>query len=148
MKSNPVTNASHFAEFVAAQDRVYGDVLAELSAARKATHWMWFIFPQLVGLGSSLMAKKFALSSVDEARAYLEHPILGPRLLACTRLMLSTQEPTISHILGAPDDVKFHSCMTLFSIAAPDQKEFREALDKFFDGKTDARTLALVQQSS
>ena len=131
--------------FVEAQSTVYVQVLAELAAGRKRTHWMWFIFPQIKGLGSSDMARHYALASLEEARAYLAHPVLGPRLRECTGLVNAVQNREITQILGYPDDLKFRSSMTLFAHAAdPDDEEddcFAEALSLFFDGSPDAATL-------
>jgi uncharacterized protein (DUF1810 family) len=134
------------AEFVAAQQSVYGQVVCELEAGKKQSHWMWFIFPQLAGLGSSHMAWKFAIASVDEAKAYLQHPILGPRLMECTRLMLAAADNDVSAILGYPDDLKFRSCLTLFAAAEPAEPLFQAALDKFFGGERDPRTVELLHQ--
>jgi uncharacterized protein (DUF1810 family) len=139
-------NESKFALFVSAQDEVYRAVLAELSSGRKATHWMWFIFPQLAGLGVSSMAQKFSIASLDEARAYLAHPTLGARLLECTKLLLSLPEVNVTRVLGSPDDVKFRSCMTLFSIADPAAPVFHTALTKYFDGVPDSRTISLLER--
>jgi uncharacterized protein (DUF1810 family) len=133
------------AEFVAAQDPVYDEVLRELAAGRKETHWIWFIFPQLAGLGQSSMSKKFALASKAEARSYLEHPVLGPRLRECTRLMLASPNRSIAAILGPPDDLKFRSSMTLFAAAAPEEPIFEAALEKFFAGERDPLTLGLLR---
>jgi uncharacterized protein (DUF1810 family) len=132
------------AEFVRAQDAVYDDVLRELAAGRKETHWMWFVFPQLAGLGSSRMAQKFAIASLDEARRYLAHRVLGPRLAECTRLMLATPHNDVRAILGYPDDLKFRSSMTLFAATAPQEQVFREALAMFFGGEEDERTIELL----
>lgn len=139
-----MTTESRLAEFVAAQDEVYEDVKRELAAGRKETHWSWFIFPQLSGLGRSSMSRKFALASKDEARRYLAHPVLGPRLRECTRLMLASPERDVSSILGPPDDLKFRSSMTLFAAAVPEEPLFKEALVKFFDGEPDPLTLSLL----
>ena len=127
--------------FVDAQDPVYARVRAELCNGQKESHWMWFIFPQIKGLGSSPMAIKFAISSRAEARDYLEHPILGPKLRECTRLVTNVQGRTIEEILGRPDDLKFRSSMTLFSGVAADAKDFTDALEKFYGGKRDRATL-------
>src|SRR6185369_8221544 len=108
-------DAFNLQRFVDAQDKVYARVVAELSAGRKQSHWMWFIFPQLAGLGFSAMAQRYAISSPEEAAAYLTHDILGPRLVECTRLVLAVPDKTILAILGSPDDLKFRSSMTLFS---------------------------------
>jgi uncharacterized protein (DUF1810 family) len=132
------------ARFVEAQDPVWRDVLAELGAGRKRTHWMWFVFPQVAGLGSSAASARYGLASVDEARAYLAHPVLGPRLEACTRLMLATEGGTAREILGTPDDMKFRSSMTIFGLADPGNPLFREALDRFCGGAPDPRTLQIA----
>ena len=130
--------------FLAAQDGVIDTVLAELRAARKRTHWMWFVFPQLRGLGSSPMAQHYGIASLDEARAYLAHPVLGPRLRQCCELMLAAPPRRSAHdILGSPDDLKFRSCLTLFSLADPQEAVFRQALQRFYAGAPDPRTLAL-----
>lgn len=134
------------AEFVTAQDAVYGQVLRELAGGQKRSHWMWFIFPQLAGLGTSHMARKFAIQSLEEARAYLQHEILGPRLKECARLMLAAPNHDVSAILGNPDNLKFRSCMTLFAAAEPSEPLFQAALDKFFDGQPDSRTLELLNE--
>ena len=127
--------------FVAAQDGVYGDVVAELRAGRKRSHWMWFVFPQIAGLGSSAMAKRYAIASRAEAEAYLAHPVLGERLRACTDLVLAVRDRDITAILGSPDDVKFRSSMTLFGRAAPGEARFGAALDRYFGGEPDVATL-------
>src|SRR5262245_63795612 len=116
-QSSRTDSGSNFAHFVTAQNAVYDHVLRELKAGRKQSHWMWFIFPQLAGLGTSYMAQRFALSSLAEAQAYFAHSILGPRLREYTRLLLAAPHDDISDILGYPDDLKFHSCMTLFAAA-------------------------------
>ncbi|WP_374471800.1 DUF1810 domain-containing protein [Phenylobacterium sp.] len=132
------------ARFVAAQAGVYDTALAELSAGRKRTHWMWFVFPQLAGLGSSPTAQRYAVSGVEEAKAYLAHPVLGPRLMACTAALLAVQDRSAHEIFGSPDDLKFRSSMTLFAAAAPAEPAFREALARYFGGQPDPRTLALL----
>ena len=130
--------------FVEAQAHVYDDVLDELLAGRKTSHWMWFVFPQLRGLGHSATAERYGIASLDEARAYLAHPLLGPRLRACTRLVLGAQGRSVHAIFGTPDDFKFRSCMTLFGFASPDEDVFDEALGRYFGGEPDPRTLALL----
>ena len=130
--------------FVAAQDAVYEAVRAELSAGRKASHWMWFVFPQLRGLGRSATALHYGLASREEALAYWRHPVLGLRLKECCELVLATQGRTAHEIFGSPDDLKFRSCMTLFAEVAPDEPVFRRALARFFDAEPDPRTLALL----
>ena len=127
--------------FVDAQASVIGRVEAEIAAGRKTSHWMWFVFPQLRGLGSSAMAQRYGIGSLAEARAYAAHPLLGARLRRCTALMVAVPGKSAHEILGAPDDLKFRSSMTLFAHAAPDELLFRGALERFFGGEGDARTL-------
>ena len=127
--------------FVVAQAPVYGAVTAELSAGRKTTHWMWFVFPQIEGLGLSAMAQRYAIGSLAEAQAYLAHPVLGRRLRDCTALVNAVEGRPIRAILGSPDDLKFRSCMTLFAEAA-EEPVFRQALDRYFAGAPDPETLA------
>jgi uncharacterized protein (DUF1810 family) len=136
-----MSDDSQLGRFVEAQDRdgTYDRALAELRARRKTSHWMWFVFPQIEGLGRSAMAQHYALASVDEARAYLAHPVLGPRLLDCTSALLETTG-SADGILGAVDAMKLRSSMTLFAAAAPDEPCFARALDRFFDGKADPAT--------
>jgi uncharacterized protein (DUF1810 family) len=129
--------------FVDAQAGVIGTVGKELRAGRKRSHWMWFVFPQLRGLGMSSTAQFYGLASLDEARAYLAHPVLGPRLLECCALMLAVPGRSAHEILGSPDDLKFRSCLTLFSLAAPDEAVFRQGLERFYGGEPDPRTVAL-----
>ncbi len=136
-----------FAEFVAAQNQCYDRVRRELGAGSKQTHWIWFIFPQLAGLGSSAMAVKFALGSLDEARCYFQHPILGPRLLECIQLILAIPNRRIDSILGFPDNLKLHSCLTLFAIAEPKEPLFRQALEKYFNGTHDPGTIKILGTS-
>ncbi|TFW30897.1 DUF1810 domain-containing protein [Massilia horti] len=127
--------------FVTAQDEVYQTVLSELRSGHKRTHWMWFIFPQIAGLGSSAMSQKYAISSADEAAAYLGHPVLGPRLRDCTNVVLASVVSSIHEMFDSPDDRKFHSCMTLFADVAPDESLFQACLDKYFDGVADPLTM-------
>jgi len=112
----------------------------------KRTHWMWFIFPQIKGLGLSAMAQHYGIESIDEARAYWQHPILGRRLTECTDLLLRTSAKSAHDIFGAPDDLKLRSCMTLFAETTDAEPVFKQVLDRFFDGRPDARTLALLRQ--
>ena len=128
--------------FVDAQNPVYDQVCSELRQGCKRGHWMWFIFPQIEGLGHSQMAKKFAICSLEEARAYLRHPILGPRLIQCTKLVTDSAGRTIQQVFGYPDDLKFRSSMTLFAHATPDNQVFEDALHKYFGGQYDHLTLA------
>lgn len=134
--------------FLDAQERVYGTVIDELRAGRKSSHWIWFIFPQIVGLGHSGMAQQFAMGSLDEAKTYLQHPVLGPRLRGCTQLVLDTNGRSAEEIFGYPDHLKFRSCMTLFMTAAPDNALFKAALLKYFNGKPDQLTLDILAQQS
>jgi uncharacterized protein (DUF1810 family) len=127
--------------FVGAQNPVWERVVTELRGGRKTSHWMWFIFPQLRGLGSSQMANRFGISSLAEAEAYLAHPILGARLRESTRLVNAIENRTIEQIFGYPDNLKFRSSMTLFAAAAPGEPVFREALEKYFEGIGDRATL-------
>jgi uncharacterized protein (DUF1810 family) len=132
--------------FVDAQDLVYRSVISELRAGVKQSHWMWFVFPQVTGLGRSATAELYAIQSLDEAKAYLAHPLLGGRLRECTQLMLDVSGKSARQILGNPDDLKFFSSMTLFARAARNETLFRDALMKYFDGKEDATTLKLIGQ--
>lgn len=127
--------------FVDAQDQVFNQVCSELRSGSKRSHWMWFIFPQIKGLGHSAVSVKYSISGVEEARAYLNHPILGPRLRECTRLVNQIEWRSIEDIFGYPDDLKFHSSITLFAQAAPEDQVFQEALQKFYKGETDQLTL-------
>ena len=126
--------------FVVAQASVYPHVVRELSDGRKRSHWMWFIFPQLAGLGFSAMAQRFAMSSRAEAKAYLAHEVLGPRLFECTKLVLAVKNKTINDILGSPDDLKFRSSMTLFG-AVCDDPIFAKAISAYYGGEPDQATL-------
>jgi uncharacterized protein (DUF1810 family) len=130
--------------FLDAQHNIYDDVLSELRQKRKTGHWMWFIFPQIKGLGLSPMSQRFAIQSLDEAIAYLEHPILGARLIECTQLLLAARDKPIRHVLGTPDDMKFRSSMTLFAHATKTNHLFVEAIDAHFDGDFDNLTLNLL----
>lgn len=133
--------------FVTAQAQLFDAVLAELRAAKKRSHWMWFIFPQLRALGRSPTAQFYGIASLDEARAYLADPLLGSRLDLCTTTVIGAAAPSLHAIFGSPDDVKFRSSMTLFALAAPEEGSvFRQALDRWCDGRMDERTLALIAQ--
>jgi uncharacterized protein (DUF1810 family) len=127
--------------FVQAQDSVYEEVLSELKNGAKVSHWMWFIFPQIRGLGRSPASIEFAISSHEEARTYLQHPLLGARLKECARLVLSTEGRTIQQIFGSPDDMKLRSSMTLFAQVASGNNIFLKVLDKYFQGVPDPLTL-------
>jgi uncharacterized protein (DUF1810 family) len=138
--------------FVDAQAGVYEQACAELRAGQKRSHWMWFVFPQIRGLGSSEMAVQYAISGREEARAYLDHPVLGARLRECAGIVVELEGKTVEEIFGYPDDLKFHSSMTLFDEAAalfaevegPAERVFHEALKKYFGGKTDRGTLERI----
>jgi uncharacterized protein (DUF1810 family) len=137
----PTADIYNLNRFVQAQNPVYKEVLSELKNGAKVSHWMWFIFPQIKGLGRSPISIKFAISSLEEARAYLNHPVLGPRLKECTHLVLSTQGRSIERIFGSPDDMKFRSSMTLFDQVSPEDDVFAEAVKKYFRGAPDQVTL-------
>jgi uncharacterized protein (DUF1810 family) len=132
------------ARFLDAQAPVIGQVRRELAAGRKASHWMWFVFPQLRGLGHSAMATRYGLTGIEEARAYLAHPVLGARLRECVALVNAAGSDSAAAILGPVDAVKFRSCLTLFAAADPAEPLFRDALARFFGGSPDPRTEALL----
>jgi uncharacterized protein (DUF1810 family) len=126
--------------FVAAQEPVMDRVRNELRQGRKTSHWMWFVFPQIAGLGASAMSQRYAIASLDEARAYQKHPVLGPRLVECVNLVLAVEGRSAHQIFGSPDDLKFRSCLTLFAELGQNDM-FRRALEKYFAGKPDQATL-------
>jgi uncharacterized protein (DUF1810 family) len=130
--------------FVVAQALVYDAVVGELRNGLKATHWMWFIFPQVDGLGVSPTARRYAIRSLTEAEAYLDHPLLGRRLIECTGLVNDIEGKSVHDVFGFPDDMKFHSSLTLFSMLTPAHVVFETALNKYFDGTLDTRTVAIV----
>ena len=131
--------------FVLAQDPVYTEVCAELAAGAKASHWMWFVFPQLKALGRSATAQHFGITSMAEAEAYWQHRVLGPRLKTCTELVLAVEGKTALQIFHSPDDLKFRSSMTLFAQAAPQEPVFNQALTRYFGGAGDVKTLDLLR---
>lgn len=140
-----MADSYNFGRFVTAQAPVIEQVKRELQAGEKRSHWMWFVFPQLGGLGSSPTAQRYAIASIYEARAYLCHPVLGPRLLECTNLVNALPGDRTAHaVFGSPDDLKFRSSMTLFGRADPVEPVFRLALARYFDGGEDPRTIALL----
>ncbi|HEY2575217.1 MAG TPA: DUF1810 domain-containing protein [Streptosporangiaceae bacterium] len=141
-----MTDSYRLERFVTAQDAdgTFQHAVAELQAGRKRGHWMWFIFPQIAGLGQSSMSREFAISSLAEAQAYLRHPVLGPRLTQCAQLVSSIDGKTAAEIFGAVDAMKLRSCMTLFMSAAPDEPAFRSILGKYFDGSPDENTISLL----
>jgi uncharacterized protein (DUF1810 family) len=130
--------------FIDAQERVIDDVRAELSAGHKRSHWMWFVFPQIAGLGSSEMAQRYAIQSRAEAAAYLAHPVLGGRLVELTSILNGLRDRSASDVFGYPDDMKFHSSMTLFALSAADPTVFDEALHRYFGGRPDEATVARI----
>lgn len=132
--------------FVDAQRSVYERALAELQAGRKQSHWMWFIFPQIAGLGHSDMARRYAISDTDEAAAYLQHPLLGPRLEACAEALLDHAERPVRQILGSPDDMKLRSSMTLFASVAPERPQFQAVLNTFYAAEPDPETLSRLRR--
>jgi uncharacterized protein (DUF1810 family) len=132
--------------FVRAQERTYPTALAEVRSGRKRSHWMWYVFPQIAGLGFSETSRRYAIRDTAEARAYLEHPLLGPRLIECFEAALSVDGRTAHEIFGSPDDLKFRSCATLFACVAPSGSVFQRALEKYFGGEGDPRTLELVHE--
>lgn len=141
----PQDAPSRLRRFVLAQESSYKGAISELRRGRKRGHWMWYIFPQLAGLGISPASQKYALRSLDEAAAYLAHPILGPRLLECCRTLLALPENNPTAMLGTPDDIKLRSCATLFAQLPDAPADFRQLLAKFYAGHQDQRTLELLQ---
>jgi uncharacterized protein (DUF1810 family) len=133
--------------FVAAQRATYERALAEIETGRKTSHWIWYIFPQLDGLGFSALAKQYSIKSLEEARAYLAHPILGPRLVHCAGAALAVEGRTAREIFGSPDDLKLKSSATLFALAAGQDSVFHRVLDKYFGGESDAETLQLLKRA-
>ena len=143
-QQNMTTSRFNLQRFIVAQQPLYATVLAEFKGGRKRTHWMWFIFPQVEGLGSSEMAQRYAIKNRAEAAAYLAHPLLGARLLSCAEDLLQVEGRTAHETFGSPDDLKLRSCATLFAAVALDGSVFQQLLRKFFAGEPDARTLALL----
>jgi uncharacterized protein (DUF1810 family) len=134
------------ARFVDAQSLAYDRALAEIRGGRKRSHWMWFIFPQLAGLGVSPMSARFAIASLDEARAYLRHPVLGPRLHECFDVLLQIDGRSAHDVFGSPDDLKLRSCATLFAEVTPPDSVFAQLLERYFGGERDERTLSLLRR--
>lgn len=133
--------------FIAAQQADYQPALAEIRAGRKRSHWMWYVFPQFIGLGSSPTSVQYAIKSRDEAEAYLAHPILGRRLLECAEAVVQIADRSAHEIFGSPDDMKLRSSATLFASVSPDGSVFHRIIDKYFDGKLDDRTIQLMGRS-
>jgi uncharacterized protein (DUF1810 family) len=138
----------NLSRFIQAQGPVFDTVLGELRQGLKQSHWMWFIFPQLVGLGNSPTAIRFAISGLDEAHAYLAHPLLGDRLFQCTNTINVARNLTANEIFGSPDDLKLHSSMTLFRETANNPQPFRAVIERYFGGKADGRTLELLAKQA
>lgn len=137
----------HLDRFVRAQEPDYDRALKEIAGGRKRSHWMWYIFPQVAGLGLSSTSQRYAIGSLDEARAYLGHPILGSRLLECAEATLNVKGRSAHDIFGSPDDMKLRSSATLFALVSPDDSVFHRVLEKYFEGNRDKRTLDLVSRS-
>ena len=147
MLSNTQTENSadfNLQRFVTAQEKLYETVVAELKNGDKQTHWMWFIFPQIDGLGTSTFAKLYAIKSIDEAKAYFNHPLLGARLLECSQILLNIKNKSANDILGFPDYVKLQSCMTLFTLAFPSEKTFSDVLTKYYNNEKDIKTIKIL----
>lgn len=144
--ATPYPNTYALDRFVTAQESIFDTALAELRRGQKRSHWMWFIFPQLDGLGSSAMARRYGIKSLEEAEAYLKHPDLGPRLIQCCQAILAVHGKSAWEILGSPDDLKLKSSMTLFSLAPGAPAEFKQVLHKYYGGQMDGRTLELLKQ--
>ena len=147
-RSNPIANDDPFdlQRFLEAQDGIYEQALGEIRRGRKTSHWMWFVFPQIDGLGSSSTARLYAIKSIQEANAYLNHPVLGPRLVGCAEALLQCRGKSAAEIFGYPDDLKLRSSMSLFaSVSSPDAV-FARVLDQYFGGEPDPRTLELLRK--
>jgi uncharacterized protein (DUF1810 family) len=140
----PGNDPYNLERFVSAQETVYENVLAELRKGRKQTHWMWFIFPQIEGLGHSPISKYYSVRNRHEAQQYLDHPILGTRLLECTKIILAVSGRSAVEIFGSPDDLKLKSSMTLFASLTDSDSVFRQALEKYFEGERDHKTLEIL----
>ncbi|MGC8639301.1 MAG: DUF1810 domain-containing protein [Isosphaeraceae bacterium] len=135
----------HLDRFVQAQARDYERALAEIKSGKKRSHWIWYIFPQIDGLGFSSMSRRYAIKSIAEAEAYLKHPVLGPRLVACAEAALAVQGRSALEIFGSPDDMKLRSSATLFACVSPAGSVFEQVIDKYFDGRRDEKTLRLLK---
>jgi uncharacterized protein (DUF1810 family) len=147
-ESNRADDPHRLSRFVQAQENDYAQALAEIRRGRKQSHWIWYIFPQIDGLGSSSTARHYAIKSIGEARAYLEHAVLGPRLLECAEAALRVEGRSAFEIFGSPDDMKLRSSATLFAQASPAGSVFERLLDKYFQGAPDGRTLQLLGVAS
>ena len=147
MSINSSTDPFDLARFVQAQAGSYDQALAEIRAGRKRSHWMWYIFPQIDGLGFSSMSRRYAIKSIAEATAYLDHPLLGTRLVACCEAALGIEGRSAYEIFGTPDDMKLRSCATLFESVVPVHAVFTRVIEKYFDGERDAATLRLLRST-
>lgn len=139
-----ITNAS--SRFLSAQQNIYSQVLKELQNGKKTSHWMWFIFPQIDGLGHSSTAKYYAIKNITEAKEYLAHPVLGKRLLECSEIILSIKNKSAEEIFGYPDYLKLRSCMTLFNFISPQENVFENLLNKYFANEKDEKTISILKQ--
>lgn len=142
------SNNANFDDFIQAQNAIYSSVIKELSQGKKRTHWMWFIFPQIRGLGYSTMAQRFALDNKAQAQQYLQHKILGKRLLECAELLLQQPDKSALEIFGTPDNLKLHSSLTLFALATDKGSIFNQLLNQFFSGKYDSNTVTILEQQN
>jgi len=143
---NDTGDAHELARFIDAQEAVYARALAEIRGGRKRSHWMWFIFPQFQGLGFSETSRRYAIRSAEEARAYLAHPVLGPRLLECAEAAAAVEGRTAAEVFGSPDDMKLQSCATLFAQVSPAGSVFERLIHKYFEGRPDEGTLRLMER--
>ena len=141
-------NKTLFDDFIQAQDAIYSQVIEELTQGRKRTHWMWFIFPQVKGLGHSKMSRRFAIESLEQAKAYLQHEVLGARLIECTELLLLHPDKSALDIFGSPDNLKLQSSLTLFAFAAGNKCVFEQLLYQFYTGSYDLNTIKMLKQLS
>ena len=148
LKSSDAGDRHDLNRFLQAQEHDYERALSEVKNGRKRSHWMWYIFPQFDGLGFSAMSKRYAIKSIAEAKAYLSHPILGPRLIECAEAALRVEGRTAHEIFGSPDDMKLKSCATLFAYVSPEGSVFEQLIDKFFNSDRDQKTLDLLAASS
>jgi len=143
-QSSSATDPHNLSRFLQAQENDYERALAEIKSGRKRSHWMWYIFPQLNGLGFSSMSRLYSIKSLAEAKAYLNHPVLGPRLLRCAEAALQIEGRSALEIFGFPDDMKLRSCATLFTCVSPVGSVFHQLLDRYFEGRSDVKTLDLL----
>ena len=146
MEPEQIEDKFELNRFVRAQEDSYPAALSELKAGQKRSHWMWYVFPQIDGLGQTSMSKRYSIKSLDEAKEYLQHPVLGARLKECVDAILGINNRSASEIFGFPDDLKLKSSMTLFEQAAEDDSVFSSVLDKYYQGERDRRTLDLLNQ--